>query len=62
MAMVTSQLKVGSAPSKEALARVKAAAKYPVTFDEDCPELTEKELREFQPVNPALHANLVARI
>ncbi|MCI6086060.1 BrnA antitoxin family protein [Selenomonas sp.] len=57
MAMVTSQLKVGSAPSKEALARVKAAAKYPVTFDEDCPELTDRELREFRPVNPALHAN-----
>ena len=57
MATVTSRLKVGSAPYEEVLARVKEAAKYPVTFDEDCPELTEKELREFQPVNPALHAN-----
>ena len=57
MAMVTSRLKDGSAPSEEGLARIKEAAKYPVTFDEDCPELTEKELREFQPVNPALHAN-----
>ena len=57
MAMVTSRLKDGSAPSEEVLARIKEAAKYPVTFDEDCPELTEKELREFQPVNPALHAN-----
>ena len=57
MAMVTSRLKVGNAPTEEVLARVKEAAKHPVTFDEDCPELTNQELREFRHVNPALHAN-----
>ena len=62
MATVTSQLKAGVAPSEEVLTRVKEAAKYPVTFDEDCPELADQELREFRPFNPALHANLVARI
>lgn len=47
---------------REDLQRVRKAAKYPMTFDEDCLELTDQELREFRPVNPALHANLVARI
>ena len=57
MATVTSRLKAQSAPSEDVLARIKEAAKYPVTFDDDCPELTDQELREFQPANPALHAN-----
>ena len=47
---------------REDLQRIREAAKYPMTFDEDCPELTDQELREFRSVNPALHANLVARI
>ena len=57
MAMVTSKLKAGSVPSEEIIAQVKEAAKYPITFDEDCPELTDAELHECKPVNPALHAN-----
>lgn len=57
MAIVTSRLKAGSTPSEEVLARIKDAAKYPVTFDADSPELTDEELREFKPVNPELHAN-----
>ena len=57
MAIVTSRLKDGSVPSEETLARIKDAAKYEVTFDEDCPELTDQELSEFKPVNPELRAN-----
>lgn len=57
MAMVISRLKVGTAPSEEAMENVKKAALYPVTFDDDCPELTDKELAEFRPVNPELQAN-----
>lgn len=57
MATVTSRLKVENAPSDDVLARIKEAAKYPVTFDEDCPALTDQELRESKPANPALHAN-----
>ena len=49
MATVISRLKAQSTPSEDVLARIKEAAKYPVTLDQ--------ELREFQPVNPALHAN-----
>ena len=57
MAMVTSELKDGDAPSEEVLARVRDAAHCPVTFDKDCPELTDEELREFRPVNPELRLN-----
>lgn len=57
MALVTSRLKAGSIPSDEVLARIKEAARYPITFDEDCPELTDEQLSEFKPVNPDLHAN-----
>lgn len=57
MAIVTSRLKDGSVPSEETLARIKDAAKYEVTFDEDYPELTDQELSEFKPVNPELRAN-----
>lgn len=57
MAIVTSRLKAGSTPSDEVVARMKEAARYPVTFDEDCPELTDAQLSEFKPVNPELHVN-----
>jgi len=33
--------------------RITEAAKRPIVFDKDCPELTEKELAEFHPVNYA---------
>ena len=57
MAMVTSELKAGDAPSEEVIARVREGARYPVTFDEDCHELTDEELGEFRPVNPELRLN-----
>ena len=57
MALVTSRLKAGSIPSDEVLARIKEATHYPIAFDEDCPELTDEQLREFRPANPDLHAN-----
>jgi hypothetical protein len=42
---------VGSALSPEQIARIDEAAKYPITFDADCPELTDEQLAEFKPVN-----------
>jgi hypothetical protein len=41
----------GSGLSPKQLARIKEAEKYPIVFDKDCPELTDEELAEFQPVN-----------
>ncbi|MDR2428796.1 MAG: BrnA antitoxin family protein, partial [Candidatus Margulisbacteria bacterium] len=34
-------------PTKEQLRRIREAAKHPIVFDEDCPELTDEELAEF---------------
>jgi hypothetical protein len=41
----------GSGLTPEQLARIKEAEKYPIVFDEDCPELTDEQLAEFKPVN-----------
>ena len=38
----------------EQIARIEAAAKLPIVFDEDCPEMTEEQLARFKPVNPHL--------
>jgi hypothetical protein len=32
-------------------ARLEEAAKYPITYDKDCPKLTDEQLAEFHPVN-----------
>jgi hypothetical protein len=31
--------------------RLEEAAKHPIVYDEDCPELTDEQLAEFRPVN-----------
>jgi hypothetical protein len=41
----------GSGLTPEQIARLKEAEKYPIVFDEDCPELTDEQLAEFRPVN-----------
>jgi hypothetical protein len=32
----------------EQIAEIKEAEKHPITFDEDCPELTDEQLAEFR--------------
>ncbi len=39
-------LKKGQKPTKEMLEQIAEAAKRPITFDEDCPELTEDQIAE----------------
>ena len=41
----------GSGLSPEQIAEIREAAKHPIVFDEDCPELTDEQLAQFQPVN-----------
>jgi uncharacterized protein (DUF4415 family) len=50
MAIVTSTLKAGSKPTPEQIEHVRRAALLPITYDEDCPELTNDELLEFRRV------------
>jgi hypothetical protein len=51
MALVRHTRVAGSGLRPEQIARINEAAKYPITFDEDCPELTDEQLAEFVPVN-----------
>ena len=39
-------------PSPEQIAEIRKAAKRPIVFDEDCPEMTEEQLKQFKRVHP----------
>ena len=39
-------IKPGQKPTQEQIERIKEAAKRPITFDEDCPELTLEQYAE----------------
>lgn len=54
MAMVTYFLPKGAKPTPEQKAEIAALKNRPIVYDEDCPELTDEELKEFKPVNPHL--------
>jgi uncharacterized protein (DUF4415 family) len=51
MAIIKSRVKAGQGPSKEEWVRIKAelkeARKYPIVYDEDCPELSPEVRKEF---------------
>ena len=47
MAIVKKTVRVGDKPTREQVKRLKAAAKRPIVFDEDCPALTEEQLKQF---------------
>ncbi|MBQ6959793.1 MAG: hypothetical protein IJP78_02320 [Clostridia bacterium] len=39
-------------PTPEQIAEIREAAKRPIVFDEDCPEMTDEQLRQFKRVHP----------
>ena len=49
---VTYSITRGQKPTPEQIARIREAAKYPIVFDEDCPPMTEEQLKQFRRVNP----------
>ena len=50
--IVTYTLKRGTPLTPEQIARLDALKDRPIVFDEDCPEMTEEQLRQFKRVNP----------
>lgn len=42
----------GQKPTPEQIEEIRALKNRPIVFDEDCPELTDEELKEFRRVNP----------
>lgn len=51
MALVSTEIQIGSYPTAEALNEVKNAADYDINYD-DAPKLSAEELSEFKPANP----------
>ncbi len=37
----------GQKPTEEQVERIRQAASFPITYDEDCPELTDEQYAEF---------------
>ena len=54
-------LKRGTPLTPEQIAELDALKDRPIVFDEDCPEMTEEQLRQFKPVNPFLFGAEPAR-
>ena len=50
MATVYYELDGKSKLTRKEKKEIRAAAKRPIVFDEDCPELTDEQLKEFQRV------------
>ena len=46
--IVTYELKPGQKPTPEQIARIREAAKRPIVFDEDSPELTPEAVEGFR--------------
>lgn len=42
----------GQKPTPEQIERIRALKNRPIVFDEDCPELTDKELKQFKRLYP----------
>jgi len=49
--MVKETLRVGQKPTKTQIKEIRVAEKKPITYTEDAPRLTNKELAEFKQIN-----------
>ena len=47
--------KQGTPLTPEQIAEIEEAARHPIVFDEDCPEMTEEQLAQFKRVYPLPH-------
>ena len=50
--IVTYELKPGTPLTPEQIKRLDALEDRPLVFDEDCPEMTDEQLRQFKRVHP----------
>ena len=50
--IVTYHRKRGTPLTPEQIERLDALKDRPIVFDEDCPEMTEEQLKQFKRVNP----------
>ena len=52
MATVTYILRKGQPLTEEEREELRALKNRPIVYDEDCPELTDEQLKQFKRVNP----------
>ena len=52
MATVTYILREGEPLTEEEKEELRALKNRPIVYDEDCPKLTEEQLKQFKRVNP----------
>ena len=52
----------GQKPTPEQIAEIRAlkAQNRPIVYDDEFPELTDEELKEFKPVNPRLKKKIAS--
>ena len=50
--IITYELKPGTPLTPEQIKRLDALKDRPIVFDEDCPEMTDEQLRQFKRVHP----------
>ena len=50
----------GQKPTPEQVERLRALKNRPIVFDEECPELTDEELKQFKPFYPLRHREKAA--
>ena len=51
--MIVRKALIPGAPlTPDQIRRLDALKNYPIVYDEDCPEMTDEQLRQFKRVNP----------
>ncbi|MCR4935084.1 MAG: hypothetical protein K5990_01210 [Oscillospiraceae bacterium] len=57
--LVVYNRKHGAPLAPEQIAEIEEAKRHPIVFDEDCPELSEEQLRQFKRVEPRPRTRLL---
>ncbi len=55
--MIRTSIDVTKKPNADQIKMIEEASKKPIEFDEDCPELTEQELRQFKKISRERNAD-----
>lgn len=60
--MKASNVDVKKAPAEKQMKMLEAAAKRPICFDEDCPELSDEDLAKFKKISDARKVSIVSKL
>lgn len=60
--MKVSNVDVKNAPTENQMKMLEAAAKRPICFDEDCPELSDDDLAKFKKISDARKVSVANKL